>query len=81
MDGSLDAEPAAAIVAIDGFRNAEPWAWERNARAGAYCSVAICVGQARTCDLLVLILGSDLSEITEQEYRQRRLSMRSGSSS
>jgi hypothetical protein len=69
MNGSLDDERAAAIEEIGSFPVVEPWAWERSAYAGAYCAVAVCVGEARTSDVLILILGRDLSDITEREYR------------
>jgi hypothetical protein len=67
--GSLRAERTAAIEAIDSQSGlAFAWAWEKNSRAGQYCAEAVCVGHAKTCDVLILILGSDLTPVTEKEF-------------
>lgn len=70
MQGSVLArERGAAIAAIDGLGFARRWAWELDAYAGPYCSEGVCIGHARTCDGLVLILGDTLTRVTELEYR------------
>lgn len=66
--GTLDAERRAAIAAIDSMSIAAAWAWEKDAQPGAYCAEGLCVGHARTSDVLILILGSDLTPTTEKEY-------------
>jgi hypothetical protein len=45
------------------------WYWERDANAGPYSAETVCVGHASTCDGLVLLLGEELTPITEKEYR------------
>lgn len=67
--GALEPERRAAILAVDGVSFAEAWAWEKQAQPGAYCAEAVCLGHARTSDVLILILGADLSSITEKEYQ------------
>lgn len=66
----LTAERAAAAEAIEesGFHFA--WYWERDADAGPYSSEPVCLGQARTSDCLVLILGGPLTPITQMEYEE-----------
>lgn len=68
-DGSLASERAATADVVDEFPGMEPWLWERNASAGPYSSVSVCLGQARTSDILVLIVGDDITDITEREWR------------
>jgi hypothetical protein len=48
------------------------WTWERNANAGPYCSLDICLGNASTVDGLILILGDELTDVTRQEYEVAR---------
>lgn len=66
----LVSERAAVVDAIEGTGFAEAWCWEKNANAGPFCAEAICLGHAGTSDALVLILGSQLTDITEKEYRE-----------
>ena len=66
--GPLQAERETAIAATNSVGIACAWAWETDARAGEYCSEAVCIGHAKTSDVLILILGSDLTPITEKEY-------------
>lgn len=61
---------AAAAISETGFHN--PWWWERNGIAGQHCSEAMCLGNARTSDYLVLILGSTITDITRREYLAAR---------
>jgi|GEM_PF-3389533 len=67
-DGSLKQEREAAYKAINVTRIAKAWAWEWSSRAGPYSTSSVCLGQARTSDGLVLLLGGELSEITRKEY-------------
>ena len=57
---------AAAAIAETGFHN--PWWWEKNGIAGQTCGEAVCLGNARTSDYLILILGTRLTDITRREY-------------
>ena len=66
----LKAERKATIGAIRSLRPlAEPWAWETSGNPGPYSAAAVCVGQARTSDGLVLLVGDSLTAITRREYR------------
>lgn len=70
MQGDVLArERRAAIAAITGLGFAVAWAWERDAHAGPYCAEGVCVGHASTSDGLVLILGAELTRVTELEYK------------
>lgn len=71
-DDALAAERKAAIEAVDDFALSKAWAWEKNAPAGPYYSVAECVGQAATADALVLILSEEITEVTRLEYEAAR---------
>lgn len=66
--GVLNGERNAAARAIEGTGLAQAWYWERDARAGPYSSEGVCLGHARTCDALVLILAQDLTRVTRAEY-------------
>jgi hypothetical protein len=70
--GVLAAERAAAIALVRSIPFFEPWCWEDNAYASTSCSEEVCVGSARTSDGLLLILGDDLTPITEREYREAK---------
>ena len=59
-------EAVAEAVAETGFH--QPWWWEQDGVAGEFCAEATCVGNAKTSEYLVLILGSRLTEITRKEY-------------
>ena len=56
----------AAAISETGFHN--PWWWEKNGIAGQTCAEAICLGNARTSDYLILILGSQITDITRAEF-------------
>jgi len=70
--GALEAERIAAIEAVEEFPLTRPWAWERSADAGPYCSELECVGQAGTSDGLVLIVDDELTPITRSEFEAAR---------
>jgi len=57
---------------IDGTGMAGAWYWERDANAGPYCSVEVCLRQAAHADGLILILGDQLTDTTRQEYEVAR---------
>lgn len=59
----------AAVEAIESLEGYKAWCWERDSHAGPYSSEAVCLGQAGASDGLVLLLGDELTGITEQEYR------------
>jgi hypothetical protein len=67
--GRLRRERLAVASVVDKHPDAEPWLWERNARAGRYSSFEVCVGTARTSDILLLILADELTDVTEAEWR------------
>jgi hypothetical protein len=69
MNGTLDDERAAAVAAIGKFPTHRSWAWEKDAPAGALHSENECIGFAGSSDELVLLLATDLTPITEAEYR------------
>ncbi len=48
------------------------WYWERDANAGPYCSLELCLKRAATVDGLILILGDELTATTRQEYEVAR---------
>lgn len=73
-DHSLDRERRAAAQAVAGTQLGYPWRWETDAVAGPYCAEGICLGHARTCDGLVLIVGARLTPITRKEYSAARRS-------
>lgn len=66
--GVLSNERTEAAAAIESIQNARAWYWERDAQAGPYSSVDVCVRHARTSDLFVLLLGRDLTPVTRQEF-------------
>jgi tetratricopeptide (TPR) repeat protein len=67
-DGSLTAERQEAASVVDAHPDTEPWLWERNADAGPYSSLEVCKGHASTSDILLLIVASDISDVTEAEW-------------
>jgi tetratricopeptide (TPR) repeat protein len=70
--GALKAERIAAIEAVEEFPLSRPWAWERSADAGPYCSELECIAQAGTSDGLVLIVEDELTPITRSEFEAAR---------
>lgn len=68
----LAAERVAAAEAAEELGVHFAWYWERDANAGPYSSENVCLGQARTSDCLVLILGETLTDITRREYLEAR---------
>ncbi len=66
--GSLTSERMAAVEAAEQAGPHHAWHWERDANAGPYSSTAICLGEARTSDYLLLIVGNTLTSITRREY-------------
>lgn len=70
--GALEAERRAAILAVESFRPARAWAWERDAPAGSFYSEEECVKRAGTSDALVLIVEGELTRVTEAEFKAAR---------
>jgi tetratricopeptide (TPR) repeat protein len=70
--GALAAERKAGIDAVENFRPARAWAWERDAPAGSYYSEEECIRRAGTSDALVLIVEDELTPITEAEFDAAR---------
>ncbi len=66
--GRLSEVRIAVAEAIEesGFHHA--WYWERDGHAGPFSSRPVCIGNARTSDYLILVLGETLTEITRDEY-------------
>lgn len=50
----------------------QPWWWEEHGVAGEFCAEAMCLGNARTSEYLILILGSKLTDITRKEYLEAK---------
>lgn len=72
--GQLTAERVAVAKAIEESGMHFAWYWERDADAGPFSSEGICLGQSRTSDCFILILGEKLTEITSKEYTSARRS-------
>jgi tetratricopeptide (TPR) repeat protein len=70
--GALQAERRAAIEAVQKFRPARAWAWERDAPAGSFYSEEECVKRAGTSDALILIVDDDLTRVTKAEFDAAR---------
>ncbi len=66
--GALTSEREAAIAAVEEFRPARAWAWEKDAPAGSFYSEEECVERARTSDALVLIVEDELTPVTRKEF-------------
>lgn len=66
--GQLSEARIAVAKAIEesGFHHA--WYWERDGHAGPFSSRPVCIGNARTSDYLILVLGETLTKITRDEY-------------
>lgn len=67
-EGALTSEREAAIAAVEEFRPARAWAWEKDAPAGSFYSEEECVERARTSDALVLIVEDELTPVTRKEF-------------
>lgn len=67
-DGALAAERKAAIAAVEEFRPARAWAWEKDAPAGSFYSEEECIERAHTSDALVLIVEDELTPVTQKEF-------------
>lgn len=65
---NLERERLAAADAVEEVGIHFAWYWERDANAGPFSSEVVCLGQARTSDCLILILGETLTSITRSEY-------------
>lgn len=70
--GKLSAFRRAAAQAVASTRLAKPWWWEGNSVAGPYSSESECIGNAKTSDGLILILGETITKIVEAEYDAAR---------
>jgi hypothetical protein len=64
----LHSERMATVEAVESTGLATAWHWERDARAGPYCSEEVCVGNASTSDGLILLLARRLTPITRAEF-------------
>lgn len=67
--GALAKDRSVAAAVLDDHPDIEPWLWERQANAGRYSSYEVCVHNARTSDILILILAENLTPVTETEWR------------
>jgi len=65
---TLETERKAAAEAVERTGLATAWYWERDAPAGFYEAEEICLGYARNCDVLVLIMQDELTDMTYKEY-------------
>lgn len=70
--GALAAERAAAADEVNKHPDFMAWKWEGSVSAGRYPSLEECIGNAQTSDLLILILGDDLTEVTKAEWQAAR---------
>jgi hypothetical protein len=65
--GVFTIERQGCAEALEGTGMARAWYWERDADAGPYSDLHICLGHAATADGLVLLLGDELTDTTRQE--------------
>lgn len=72
---TLAEQREAAVEAVEGGRLGPDfwaWHWERDADAGPYSSLDVCLRMARSSDFLVLIVGSEITPTTLAEYEHAR---------
>ncbi|XYH95544.1 hypothetical protein ACMHYB_48345 [Sorangium sp. So ce1128] len=67
MRAGLDNERTLTATIIDGLGLARAWLWERDGLNGP-CERELCLTAARTSDVLVLLLGDDISPIVKAEF-------------
>ena len=65
-------ERARCAETVDRTGLVRAWYWERDANAGPYCSLELCLRRAASVDGLILILGDELTDTTRQEYEVAR---------
>jgi tetratricopeptide (TPR) repeat protein len=70
--GALQAERRAAAAAVENFRPARAWAWERDAPAGSFYSEEECVKRAGASDALILIVEDEITRVTKEEFDAAR---------
>ena len=66
--GVLNEERIVARKAIEATEVSSCWSWEQYPAAGSYPPMDLCLAEVRRSDVLVLILGRDLTVHTRQEY-------------
>ena len=66
--GALAAERAAAADEVNKHPDFVAWKWEGSVSAGRYSSLEECIGNAKTSDVLILILGDHLTAVTNEEW-------------
>jgi hypothetical protein len=64
----LAAERDAACRAIEATEVSWCWRWEDHATAGSYPPMDRCLDEVKRSDVLVLIVGRDLTPHTKEEY-------------
>jgi hypothetical protein len=64
----LKEERVVARRAIEATEVSRCWNWEQYATAGSFPPMDLCLDEVRRSDLLVLVLGRDLTNNTRQEY-------------
>lgn len=68
--GKLSKHRLAAVKAVEGLPRHHAWHWERDGSIGSYSALPECVRHAGTSDVLILILGSNLTPTTHSEYME-----------
>jgi hypothetical protein len=68
--GKLTEHRLAAVKAVEELPRHHAWHWERDGSIGSYSALPECVRHAGTSDVLILILGSDLTPTTHAEYEE-----------
>jgi len=65
---ALKAERKAAVEAVTRFPGLTPWNWETCSYAAPYPPMEICLDAVKKSNMLILLLGSDLTDHTREEH-------------
>ena len=65
---TLKLERKAAIEAIEQYPGAKPWNWECCGHAAPYPPMTTCLEAVVNSDILILLLGYELTENTKKEH-------------
>lgn len=68
--GKLSGHRRAAVKAVEALPRHHAWHWERDGSVGSYSALLECVRHAGTSDVLILILGAELTPTTLAEYKE-----------
>lgn len=66
---TLQAERDAAVEVVKRYPGLRPWHWETCGYAASYPPMEICLKAVKDSDILILLLGYDLTENTRKEHQ------------